>query len=45
MIAALGKGAREAYLEKHPHGFASNHKIHKSDKAYNRMNKEVTDIN
>ena len=36
MIDAMGNGAREVYLEKHPHGFASVNKVHKSKKAYNR---------
>lgn len=35
-IDALGKGAREAYLEQNPHGFAKVKKIHKSKKAYDR---------
>jgi len=36
LIAALGNGAREVYLEKNPHGFASVNKVHKSKKAYDR---------
>jgi hypothetical protein len=36
MIDALGNGAREVYLEKNPHGFASVNKVHKSKKAYDR---------
>jgi hypothetical protein len=39
MIDAFGNGAREVYLEKNPHGFASVNKVHKSKKAYNRNNK------
>jgi hypothetical protein len=39
MIDALGNGAREVYLEKNPHGFASVNKVHKSKKAYSRSNK------
>jgi hypothetical protein len=36
MLNALGNGAREVYLEKNPHGFASVNKVHKSKKAYDR---------
>lgn len=35
-IDAIGNGAREVYLEKHPHGFASINKVHKSKKSYDR---------
>lgn len=34
--AALGNGAREAYLEENPHGFKKVHKVHKNKKKYNR---------
>lgn len=37
--AALGKGAREAYLEQHPHGYAATKKVHKNKKKYNRKSK------
>jgi hypothetical protein len=38
LINALGNGAREVYLEKNPHGFSANHKVHTSKKSYNRKN-------
>ncbi len=38
-INAIGKGAREVYLERNPHGFASVNKVHKSDKEYSRKEK------
>ncbi len=37
MIDAMGNGAREVYLSKHPHGFASVTKVHKSGKKYIRQ--------
>lgn len=43
MIDALGNGAREVYLEKNPHGFASVNKVHKSKKTYNRKVKVTFD--
>lgn len=38
-INAIGKGAREVYLEQNPHGFSSVNKVHKSDKEYSRKEK------
>jgi len=38
-IDAIGNGARLEYLEKHPHGFVSVTKVHKSSKQYSRKNK------
>jgi hypothetical protein len=38
-INAIGKGAREVYLEKNPHGFSSVTKVHPSKKAYKRREK------
>jgi hypothetical protein len=32
LLAGLGKGAREEYLEDNPHGFKKIHKVHKSKK-------------
>jgi hypothetical protein len=40
-IDAMGNGAREVYLERNPHGFASVNKVHKSDKRYSRKNKKI----
>jgi hypothetical protein len=37
-INALGRGAREVYLEKNPHGFSNVTKIHLSKKRYKRTN-------
>lgn len=39
-IDAIGNGARMDYLERHPHGFASVTKIHKSKKQYSRKTKK-----
>ena len=36
---ACGSGAREVYLEKHPHGFYAINKVHKNAKKYNRKQK------
>jgi hypothetical protein len=36
LVDNLGKGARLAYLEQHPHGFGATTKVHKSSKKYNR---------
>ena len=41
--AALGKGAREAYLEQNPHGYAATKKVHKNKKKYNRKEKHKKD--
>ena len=38
-IDAIGNGVRLDYLEKHPHGFSSVTKVHKSKKQYSRKNK------
>ena len=43
-INAIGNGARLDYLEKHPHGFASVTKVHKSVKNYSRKNKKNNEI-
>lgn len=43
MIAALGAGSRAVYLENNPHGFAANHKVHKSKKSYKRDKKVSID--
>jgi len=43
-INAIGNGARLEYLEKHPHGFASVTKVHKSSKQYSRKNKKGYEI-
>lgn len=39
LVNSLGNGAREAYLEMNPHGFASVNKVHKNAKKYNRKEK------
>ena len=39
IVDSMGAGARAVYLEKHPHGFAANHKVHTSKKTYNRRSK------
>ena len=39
LVDACGSGAREVYLEKNPHGFASVNKVHRSSKTYNRKAK------
>lgn len=36
-LDAIGKGAREVYLEQNPHGYSQTHKVHKSKKSYNRQ--------
>jgi hypothetical protein len=43
-INAIGNGVRLDYLEKHPHGFASVTKVHKSVKNYSRKNKKNNEI-
>ncbi len=43
-INAIGNGTRLEYLDKHPHGFASVTKVHKSSKKYSRKNKQVNEI-
>jgi hypothetical protein len=37
LLAGLGKGAREEYLEDNPHGFKKIHKVHKSKKTYTQL--------
>lgn len=43
-INAIGNGSRLEYLEKHPHGYVSVKKIHKSKKRYSRKNKKNYEV-
>ena len=36
LINSIGKGAREVYLERNPHGFSAVNKVHKNSKKYDR---------
>lgn len=39
LVDACGNGAREVYLQLHPHGFAAVTKVHKTSKQYSRKPK------
>lgn len=39
LVKALGKGARQQYLQDNPHGYSKVNKVHKSKKNYTRKSK------